>query len=126
MYAVPDQTGKFAVVTGANSGTGNETARRLAGAGASVVMAVRTAARSQVSPWPFFPGRDRGPDWRAEGHSPAQPGSGAAAGQPRKISRRCGVTPRHTGLGDESAWPGGWRGRTAPASSWHSSSRGWL
>ncbi len=47
MYAVPDQTGKFAVVTGANSGTGKETARRLAGAGASVVMAVRTVAKGE-------------------------------------------------------------------------------
>jgi transposase len=27
-----------------------------------------------VSPWPFFPARVRGPDWRAEGHSPAQEG----------------------------------------------------
>ncbi|MGW3425343.1 SDR family oxidoreductase [Streptomyces phaeochromogenes] len=46
-YAVPDQTGKFAVVTGANSGTGKETARRLAEAGARVVMAVRTVAKGE-------------------------------------------------------------------------------
>ena len=47
MYAVPDQTGKFAVVTGANSGTGKETARRLADAGARVVLAVRTLAKGE-------------------------------------------------------------------------------
>ncbi len=47
MYAVPDQTGRIAVVTGANSGTGKETARRLAGAGARVVMAVRTPAKGE-------------------------------------------------------------------------------
>lgn len=41
MYDVPDQRGRRVVVTGANSGTGRETARRLAGAGAEVVLAVR-------------------------------------------------------------------------------------
>jgi NAD(P)-dependent dehydrogenase (short-subunit alcohol dehydrogenase family) len=45
MYEVPDQTGRLAVVTGANSGTGKEAARRLAGAGAHVVLAVRTPAK---------------------------------------------------------------------------------
>jgi NAD(P)-dependent dehydrogenase (short-subunit alcohol dehydrogenase family) len=47
MYVVPDQSGKFAVVTGANSGTGKETTRRLAGAGARVVMAVRAVAKGE-------------------------------------------------------------------------------
>jgi NAD(P)-dependent dehydrogenase (short-subunit alcohol dehydrogenase family) len=47
MYVVPDQSGTFAVVTGANSGTGKETTRRLAGAGARVVMAVRTVAKGE-------------------------------------------------------------------------------
>jgi len=45
MYTVPDQAGRRAVVTGANSGTGQEAARRLAEAGAHVVMAVRTVAK---------------------------------------------------------------------------------
>jgi NAD(P)-dependent dehydrogenase (short-subunit alcohol dehydrogenase family) len=47
MYQVPDQHGKLAVVTGANSGTGKETAKRLAGAGARVVLAVRTPAKGE-------------------------------------------------------------------------------
>ncbi len=47
MYPVPDQTGKLAVVTGANSGTGKEATRRLAAAGAHVVMAVRTIAKGE-------------------------------------------------------------------------------
>jgi len=47
MYVVPDQTGRTAVVTGANSGTGKETTRRLAGAGARVVLAVRTPAKGE-------------------------------------------------------------------------------
>ena len=60
MYAVPDQTGKLIVVTGANSGTGKEAGRRLAAAGARVVMAVRTAmttcapaaASRRAASWP--------------------------------------------------------------------------
>ena len=47
MYVVPDQSGKVAVVTGANSGTGQEATRRLAAAGARVVMAVRTPAKGE-------------------------------------------------------------------------------
>jgi NAD(P)-dependent dehydrogenase (short-subunit alcohol dehydrogenase family) len=47
MYNVPDQTGKLIVVTGANSGTGKEAAKRLAAAGARVVMAVRTPAKGE-------------------------------------------------------------------------------
>ncbi len=54
MYRVPNQHGKLAVVTGSNSGTGKEAARRLAGAGASVVLAVRSlekgeAARAEIA-----------------------------------------------------------------------------
>ncbi len=45
MYTVPDQSGKRAIVTGANSGTGQEASRRLAEAGAHVIMAVRTVAK---------------------------------------------------------------------------------
>jgi NAD(P)-dependent dehydrogenase (short-subunit alcohol dehydrogenase family) len=47
MYTVPDQTGRLVVVTGANSGTGQEATRRLAAAGARVVMAVRTTAKGE-------------------------------------------------------------------------------
>ncbi|MFF3566940.1 SDR family oxidoreductase [Nocardia jiangxiensis] len=47
MYHVPDQHGKLAVVTGANSGTGKETATRLAAAGARVILAVRTPAKGE-------------------------------------------------------------------------------
>jgi NAD(P)-dependent dehydrogenase (short-subunit alcohol dehydrogenase family) len=49
MYAVPDQRGRRFVVTGANSGLGFEAAKRLAGAGASVVMAVRDAGKGDAA-----------------------------------------------------------------------------
>lgn len=50
---IPDLSGKVAVVTGANSGLGLESAKALAGAGAHVVMAARNqdkaaAARDQI------------------------------------------------------------------------------
>jgi len=50
---IPDQTGRVAVVTGANTGLGLSTARALAGAGAEVVMAIRNpdkgeAARAEI------------------------------------------------------------------------------
>ncbi|PYC73296.1 short chain dehydrogenase [Streptomyces tateyamensis] len=45
--AVPDQHCRLAVVTGANSGIGFETARRLALAGAEVVLAVRDRAKGE-------------------------------------------------------------------------------
>ncbi len=49
MYRVPNQHGKLAVVTGSNSGTGKEAARRLAGAGASVVLAVRSLEKGEAA-----------------------------------------------------------------------------
>jgi NAD(P)-dependent dehydrogenase (short-subunit alcohol dehydrogenase family) len=42
--AIPDQTGRTALITGANSGIGLETARRLAARGARVILAGRSRA----------------------------------------------------------------------------------
>jgi len=49
MYQVPNLSGRLAVITGANSGTGKEAAKRLAAAGASVIMAVRTPAKGDAA-----------------------------------------------------------------------------
>lgn len=46
---IPDQTGKLAIVTGANSGTGFETAKALAARGAEVVIATRNADRAEAA-----------------------------------------------------------------------------
>ncbi|HET7723804.1 MAG TPA: NAD(+)--rifampin ADP-ribosyltransferase [Propionibacteriaceae bacterium] len=46
-YTVPPQGGRRYIVTGANSGTGREVARRLAGAGAEVVLAVRSLEKGE-------------------------------------------------------------------------------
>ncbi|AGZ44698.1 SDR family oxidoreductase [Actinoplanes friuliensis] len=55
---IPSQAGKIAVVTGANSGVGLETARRLAAAGAEVVLAVRSPAKA-LAATRTFPGTFR-------------------------------------------------------------------
>ena len=46
---IPDQSGRVAVVTGANGGLGLSTARDLAAKGAHVVMAVRDAAKAEAA-----------------------------------------------------------------------------
>lgn len=46
---IPDQSGRTAVVTGANGGLGLETAEALAGKGAHVVMAVRNQEKAQAA-----------------------------------------------------------------------------
>ena len=46
---IPDLTGRTALVTGANSGIGFETARVLAGRGAHVVLACRSEGRAQAA-----------------------------------------------------------------------------
>src|SRR6201985_3095953 len=46
---VPDLSGRFAVVTGANSGLGLGLAKRLAAAGADVVMAIRSRAKGEAA-----------------------------------------------------------------------------
>ena len=46
---IPDQTGRLAIVTGANSGTGFETARALAGKGANVIVAARSPEKAAAA-----------------------------------------------------------------------------
>ena len=46
---IPDQSGRIAVITGANTGLGFETARELARRGATVVLACRDLAKAQAA-----------------------------------------------------------------------------
>ena len=46
---IPPQNGKFAIVTGANSGIGYDTALELARAGAEVIIATRNSARGDAA-----------------------------------------------------------------------------
>src|SRR3954467_1876205 len=46
---IPSQSGKLAVVTGGNSGIGYEAALALAGKGAHVILAVRSAEKGQAA-----------------------------------------------------------------------------
>ncbi|OMC38271.1 short-chain dehydrogenase [Mycobacterium sp. GA-1841] len=47
--AIPDQTGRTAIVTGANTGLGLETAKALAAKGARVILAVRTLIKGEAA-----------------------------------------------------------------------------
>jgi NAD(P)-dependent dehydrogenase (short-subunit alcohol dehydrogenase family) len=65
MYTVPSQEGKLIVVTGANSGIGKEATRRLAAAGAHVIMGVRTPAKGEQARAEILAGQ---PDAQLEVH----------------------------------------------------------
>lgn len=52
--AIPDQSGRVALITGANSGLGLETARALLARGATVVLACRSRARADAARQQLF------------------------------------------------------------------------
>lgn len=66
---IPDQTGRKAIVTGANSGIGLETARALARKGASVTLACRSRDKGEAAIRDIRDVRD------IHSHAPASPGA---------------------------------------------------
>ena len=71
---IPDQTGRTAVITGANTGLGYETAAALAAKGAHVVLAVRNLDKGKAAA-----------DLIAQAH-------------PRRRRRRAGTRPHLAGV----------------------------
>ena len=61
---LPDQTGRVAVITGANTGLGYETALALAEHGAHVVLAVRNLDKGKQSLSSFNPATKNGRHWK--------------------------------------------------------------
>ena len=73
---IPDQTGRVAVVTGANSGLGLVTARELARKGALVVLACRNMEKGRAA-LAEVAAAASGPAARAGGARPREPLLGA-------------------------------------------------
>ena len=84
---IPDQTGRTAVVTGANGGLGLETARALAAAGAHVVMAARDQEKAAAARATSV---DRARRRSCRSTSPRRPRSGRP---PRRSWRRTSDRP---------------------------------
>src|SRR5215467_5351991 len=85
---VPGQHGRLAVVTGANTGIGLETARVLAARGASVVLAVRDTDKGKAAA-----ARIAGTAPRRDRHGPA-PRPGLAGIHPRRRRRTARQAPQ--------------------------------
>ena len=85
---IPDQTGRTAVITGANTGLGYETAAALAAKGAHVVLAVRNLDKGQQRGTPH---QQRHP-WRQRRGAGTRPD---VAGLHPRRRRRAALRPRH-------------------------------
>lgn len=110
---IPDLTGKIAVVTGANTGIGFETARALAAHGATVVLACRDITKAQEAATRIAKAQEANPATQSRANAPTPEthltdphATESPAAQPHAPNLHAGEshTANHTAAGPRAGW----------------------